>query len=154
VLTGDVKVLSDGTPWRPLVHAKDIAAAFLTALDAPVEKIHCEAYNVGSEANNLTVAEIAESVVEVVPGSRLLITGETGADPRSYRVDFSKFRDALGFDAVWSIPDGAVELYTQYTEGGLTQDDFAKKFTRLPRLEALRDSGQLDESMRRITAGV
>lgn len=152
VLSGDVKVLSDGTPWRPLVHARDIAAAFLAALEAPTDKIHCAAFNVGSESNNLTVAQIAQSVVDVVPGSKLVITGETGADPRSYRVDFSKFRRALGFDATWSIPDGAAELYREYTAAGLTQDDFVNKFTRLPRLQALRESGVLDESMRRITA--
>jgi nucleoside-diphosphate-sugar epimerase len=152
VLTGDVRVLSDGTPWRPLVHARDIATAFLIALEAPTDKIHCAAYNVGTESNNLTVAEIAQSVVDVVPGARLLITGETGADPRSYRVDFSAFRDELGFEAKWSIPDGAAELYKEYVAAGLTVDDFAKKFTRLPRLEALRANGVLDESMRRITA--
>jgi nucleoside-diphosphate-sugar epimerase len=154
VLTGDVKVLSDGTPWRPLVHARDIATAFLTALEAPVDKVYCAAYNVGSEANNLTVAEIAQSVVDVVPGSKLLITGETGADPRSYRVDFSKFRNALGYEAAWSIPDGAAELYKEYTAAGLTEDDFFRKFTRLPHLEALRASGVLDESMRRVGSTV
>jgi nucleoside-diphosphate-sugar epimerase len=152
VLTGDVRVLSDGTPWRPLVHAKDIATAFLLALQAPTSKVHCAAYNVGTESNNLTVAQIAQSVVEVVPGARLLITGETGADPRSYRVDFSAFRNALDFEAAWSIPDGAAELYREYTAAGLTQEDFAKKFTRLPHLEKLRAAGVLDESMRRIAA--
>jgi nucleoside-diphosphate-sugar epimerase len=151
VLTGDVRVLSDGTPWRPLVHARDIAAAFVAALEAPTNAIHCAAYNVGSESNNLTVAEIAQSVVDVVPGAKLLITGETGADPRSYRVDFSAFRRSLGFEAAWTIPDGAAELYTEYISAGLTADDFAKKFTRLPHLEALRASGVLDQSMRRIT---
>ena len=151
VLTGDVRVLSDGTPWRPLVHARDIATAFLVALEAPISKVHCAAYNVGTESNNLTVAEIAQSVVDVVPGAKLLITGETGSDPRSYRVDFSSFRDALGFEAVWTIPDGAAELYKEYISAGLTGDDFAKKFTRLPHLETLRATGVLDESMRRIT---
>ena len=151
VLTGDVRVLSDGTPWRPLVHARDIAAAFLVALEAPIDKVHCAAYNVGTESNNLTVAEIAQSVVDVVPGAKLLITGETGSDPRSYRVDFSAFRDALGFEAAWTIPDGAAELYKEYISAGLTADDFAKKFTRLPHLETLRATGVLDESMRRIT---
>jgi nucleoside-diphosphate-sugar epimerase len=154
VLTGDVRVLSDGTPWRPLVHAGDIAAAFLLALEAPIDKVHCAAFNVGSEANNLTVAEIAQSVVDVVPDSKLLITGETGADPRSYRVDFSAFRQALGFQAAWTIPDGAAELYKEYTSAGLTADDFAHKFTRLPHLEALRAGGVLDDSMRRVTTGV
>jgi nucleoside-diphosphate-sugar epimerase len=151
VLTGDVRVLSDGTPWRPLVHARDIATAFLIALEAPISKVHCAAYNVGTESNNLTVAKIAQSVVDVVPGAKLLITGETGSDPRSYRVDFSSFRDALGFEAVWTIPDGAAELYKEYISAGLTGDDFAKKFTRLPHLETLRATGVLDESMRRIT---
>jgi nucleoside-diphosphate-sugar epimerase len=152
VLTGDVRVLSDGTPWRPLVHARDIGAAFLVALEAPIAKIHCAAYNVGCEANNLTVAEIAESVVDVVPGARLLITGETGPDPRSYRVDFSAFRHALGFRAAWSIPDGAAELYKEYISAGMTENDFATKFTRLRHLETLRNTGLLDESMRRVTA--
>jgi nucleoside-diphosphate-sugar epimerase len=151
VLTGDVRVLSDGTPWRPLVHARDIAAAFLLALEAPIGKVHCAAYNVGTESNNLTVAEIAQSVVDVVPGAKLLITGETGGDPRSYRVDFSAFREELGFKAKWSIPDGAAELYKEYIAAGLTADDFANKFTRLPHLKALRDRGVLDESLKRIT---
>lgn len=154
VLTGEVRVLSDGTPWRPLVHAKDIAAAFLTALEAPVEKVHCRAFNVGTEKNNFTVAEIAQSVVDVVPGSQLRITGESGPDPRSYRVDFSAFRNALGFTAGWSIPDGAAELYAEYTSAGLTSGDFAKKFTRLSHLETLCDSGALNESLRRVTASV
>ena len=127
---------------------------FSLALEAPISKVHCAAYNVGTESNNLTVAEIAQSVVDVVPGAKFLITGETGADPRSYRVDFSAFRNALGFKAAWSIPDGAAELYKEYVSAGLTAEDFAKKFTRLPHLEALRASGVLDESMRRITTGV
>lgn len=151
VLTGDVRVLSDGTPWRPLVHARDIAAAFLTALEAPVDKVYCRAYNVGTESNNLTVAQIAQSVADVVPGAKLVITGESGPDPRSYRVDFSAFRNALGFNAAWSIPDGAAELFKEYTSAGLTADGFKNKFTRLPHLEALRAKGTIDASMRRLT---
>ncbi|AWT56798.1 NAD-dependent epimerase/dehydratase family protein [Mycolicibacterium smegmatis] len=154
VLTGRVRVLSDGTPWRPLVHARDIAAAFRLALEAPLDKVHCVAYNVGTEANNLTVAEIAQAVVDVVPGAELLITGETGADPRSYRVDFSAFRNALGFEASWTIPDGAAELYKEYTSAGLTSHDFVNKFTRLPHLETLRNTGILDDTMRRVTSDV
>ncbi|QZY46530.1 NAD-dependent epimerase/dehydratase family protein [Mycolicibacterium austroafricanum] len=148
VLTGVVRVLSDGTPWRPLVHAQDIAVAFLTALEAPIHKIHCAAFNVGTETNNLTVAEIAEAVVGAVPSSHLLITGETGPDPRSYRVDFSRFRDTLGYEATWSVADGATQLYRAYLAYGLNQHDFAHKFTRLPHLDALRSAGLLDESMR------
>lgn len=154
VLTGDVRVLSDGTPWRPLVHARDIARAFLTCLDAPVDAIYCKPYNIGTEANNLTVAEIAEAVVDAVPGSILAITGESGPDPRSYRVDFSAARSGLGFEAEWSIPDGAVELYSAYTDYGLTESDFFYRFTRLPQLKRLQADGEINESMRRVTTGV
>jgi nucleoside-diphosphate-sugar epimerase len=151
-LTGEVRVLSDGTPWRPLVHAQDIAKAFRTCLTAPIEAIYCKAYNIGSESNNLTVAEIAQAVVEAVPDSKLVITGESGPDPRSYRVDFSRAREGLGYEALWSIPDGAAELYKQYTANGLTTHDFFNRFTRLPRLEQLRQKSILDESMRRFSA--
>ncbi|MDX1892472.1 SDR family oxidoreductase [Mycolicibacterium sp. 050158] len=152
VLTGTVRVMSDGTPWRPLVHARDIAAAFLTAMEAPLETVHGRAFNVGSEMNNVTVAEIAEAVVGVVPGSSLLITGETGADPRSYRVDFSAFRRAVGFEAAWTVADGAAELYREYTAAGLTEEDFVHRFTRLSHLETLQARGALDEGMRWVRA--
>jgi nucleoside-diphosphate-sugar epimerase len=148
VLTGEVRVLSDGTPWRPLVHARDIATAFCLALDAPIDTIHCAAYNIGTERNNLTVADIAAAVVDVVPGSKLVITGESGADPRSYRVDFSAFRSATGFDAAWSVSDGAAELYENYLAAGLNATDFTQRYVRLSRLNALRAAGSLDEHMR------
>ncbi|MGV9664318.1 NAD-dependent epimerase/dehydratase family protein [Nocardia niigatensis] len=154
VLTGEVKVLSDGTPWRPLVHAQDIAQAFATCLEAPIEAIHCRAYNVGTEANNLTVAQIAQAVVDVVPESTLAITGESGADPRSYRVDFAQARKELGFEAQWSIPDGAAELYREYTARGLTSEAFFQRFTRLAHLESLKAAGALDDDLRRIRTGV
>ncbi|CAM2994556.1 NAD-dependent epimerase/dehydratase family protein [Skermania piniformis] len=148
VLTGDVRVLSDGTPWRPLVHARDIAAAFSTCLTAPADVVTARAYNVGTEANNLTVAEIAGAVVDAVSGSRLVITGENGPDPRSYRVDFARARNELGFVADWSIPAGATELHQAYTAYGLTDSDFAQRFTRLPQLQRLRDAGLVDARLR------
>ncbi|MDF0530666.1 SDR family oxidoreductase [Tsukamurella sp. 8F] len=150
VLTGEVKVLSDGTPWRPLVHAEDIARAFAACLTAPADVVSARAYNVGTEANNLTVAEIAECVVNTVPGSVLDITGEAGADPRSYRVDFSRARDELGYEAKWTVPDGAAELYKEYTARGLTSDAFFRDFTRLAHLERLQEAGELDATMRRV----
>lgn len=149
VLTGEVRVLSDGTPWRPLVHARDIATAFLECLTAPQDVIHCAAFNVGTEENNQTVAQIAEAAVAAVPGSTLTITGETGADPRSYRVDFSAIRAALpGYRAQWSIAAGAKELYEQCVTGGLSESMFRQSFTRLAHLKSLRESGAVDDSLR------
>lgn len=148
-LTGEARVLSDGTPWRPLVHARDIAAAFIAALDAPRADVHGKAFNVGTEQNNLTVADIAAQVVEAVPGARLVITGEAGPDPRSYRVDFRRIRAAMpSFEAVWTVKAGAVELADAYQRFGLTEDAFKRRFTRLARLSDRRDAGTLDDTLR------
>ena len=152
-LAGEARVLSDGTPWRPLVHAQDIAAAFLAALHAPVEAVHCQAFNVGMEQNNLTVAQIAAEVVEAVPGTRLVITGEAGPDPRSYRVDFSAVRAALpDFQPQWTIKAGAVELAEAYQRFGLTRPAFDQRFTRLARLSERRTMGSLDDTLRPVGA--
>jgi nucleoside-diphosphate-sugar epimerase len=148
-LSGEVLVLSDGTPWRPLVHAGDIARAFAAALVAPREAVHDKAFNIGTERNNVTVAEIANEVVEAVPGSRLRITGEAGADPRSYRVDFSRFREAIpGFDCEWTVKAGAVELIDAYQKFGLTTESFEQRFTRLAWLRDQSAAGLVDETLR------
>lgn len=148
-LTGRVRVLSDGTPWRPLVHAQDIAAAFAHALVAPVDRIHCAAFNVGTESNNVTVAQIADAVAAVVPGAHVEITGESGPDPRSYRVDFSAVRRAFdGYAPRWSVAGGAAELYRNYLRFGLTDDDFTHRFTRLAHLRRLQQDGTVDAALR------
>ncbi|MFF4991655.1 NAD-dependent epimerase/dehydratase family protein [Streptosporangium saharense] len=155
LLTGEVRVLSDGTPWRPLVHAKDIAEAFVLALTAPREAVHSRAFNVGTEQNNVTVADIAAEVAEAVPGSTLVITGEAGADPRSYRVDFSRIRAALpGYEASWSVKAGAAELVDAYRRFGMTEDLFRNSFTRLAKLAARSADGTVDETLRPREAGV
>jgi nucleoside-diphosphate-sugar epimerase len=149
VLTGEIKVLSDGTPWRPLVHIRDISAAFLAAAEAPVAAVHDRAFNIGSEGCNLQVHEIAEIVEQTVPGSTVNITGEAGNDPRSYRVDFSAFREAVPtYRAVWTVEDGARELYDAYREHGLTLEAFSTSFTRLAWLKHLQELGRLDRDLR------
>jgi nucleoside-diphosphate-sugar epimerase len=149
LLSGEVLVLSDGTPWRPLVHAADIARAFTAALTAPREAVHDRAFNIGSEVNNVTVAEIAEQVAEAVAGSKVRITGENGADPRSYRVDFARFRAAIpGFDCEWTVRQGAHELADAYRKHGLTKEDFERRFTRLAVLRAASETGSVDDTLR------
>lgn len=152
VLSGVIRVLSDGTPWRPLVHAADIADAFATCLTAPADVVSCRAYNVGSEQNNVTVAQIAEEVARAVPGATVSITGEAGADPRSYRVDFRRAGTELGYEARRTVADGAAELYAMYTSNGLTAEAFEQEFTRLARLRALVESGAIDGRLRRVIA--
>jgi nucleoside-diphosphate-sugar epimerase len=131
------------------VHAADIAEVFAAMLVVPRDLIHARAFNVGIEQNNVTVAEIANEVVEAVPGSRLVITGEAGADPRSYRVDFSRLRAVLaGHEPQWTVKAGAVELAAAYQRFGLSQRDFDHRFARLKRLTARRGAGSLDETLR------
>lgn len=148
ILTGRVTVLSDGTPWRPLAHADDIAGAVVAALAAPADAVRGRSFNVGTEKNNRTVAEIAQAVVEAVPGSVLEITGEAGPDPRSYRVDFSRARKLLDFEGQWTIADGAQQLAREYRARGLTQEAFDRRFTRLAVLARRQGDGELDASMR------
>lgn len=151
VLTDEVLVLSDGTPWRPLVHAADIAEAFRTVLAAPREAVHARAFNVGSEENNVTVAEIADIVADVT-GARVRITGEAGGDPRSYRVSFAAMREALpDFAARWDVRRGAQELYDNYVQADLSSDAFHNRFTRLAWLKELQRQGRIDDAMRPVT---
>lgn len=148
LLTGEVLVMSDGTPWRPLVHAADIADVFAAALVAPAASVQRKALNVGDESNNVTVAEIAEAVAAET-GTSVRITGEAGNDPRSYRVDFSLLRETLPSVRVHrSIADGARELVAAYREHGLTKESFGSTFVRLARIRELQDSGALDADLR------
>ncbi|MBY6677009.1 SDR family oxidoreductase [Rhodococcus sp. BP-316] len=153
-LTGRIVVKSDGTPWRPLVHARDIAYAFAAALEAPVDRIRNRALNIGTEANNVTVRDIAETVADVT-GAEVVVTGEYGADPRSYRVDFSAAREVLpAFVPEWSVRAGAEELVAAYARHGLTADALAQRFTRLARVTELQRTGAIDENLRRTRVGV
>ncbi|WP_392508434.1 NAD-dependent epimerase/dehydratase family protein [Naumannella halotolerans] len=149
LLGGEILVLSDGTPWRPLVHAADIADSFAAVLAAPVDNVAGRALNVGDERNNVRVSEIAEEVARAVPGAGVRITGEAGADPRSYRVDFSALREALpGFACRRSVADGARELVAAYREFGLDRAGFENTFVRLRTLQARQDTGELTEDLR------
>ena len=109
--TGTVRVLSDGKPWRPLVHIEDIALAALCAVQAPREAVHNKAFNIGREDCNFRIHEIAEATARQVRGAEIVITGETAGDLRSYRVDFTKALTGLpGFAPSWTLAKGCAEL--------------------------------------------
>ncbi len=148
--TGEIRIISDGTPWRPVVHVQDIARAFAAALSAPREAIHNQAFNVGANTENYQVKELAGLVREELPGCQVTYEGKAGPDPRSYRVDFSKIRRALPeFRAEWTVRKGVRELAEAFQRVGLTQTDFnGPKYVRLARLKELMVDGQLDENLR------
>jgi len=143
--TGEIKMTSDGTPWRPLVHALDICKAILCTLEAPVELVHDETFNVGDTRFNYQVREIAQIVAEVFPNCRLSF-GETGSDNRSYRVSFEKINRLLpGFRCKWSAQRGARQLYEVFRRIDMDELTFTfRGFTRLKQLEHLLRTRQLD----------
>jgi nucleoside-diphosphate-sugar epimerase len=148
VLDGEVRVLSDGTPWRPVVHVEDLARVVLATLEAPEASVRDQAINVGSAGQNHQVRELADIVGESV-GARVVVTGERGPDPRSYRVDFSKLGDVLpGFETTWDVHAGVCELASAYRRFGLDRDAARDRFTRVARLRALRENADLDADLR------
>jgi nucleoside-diphosphate-sugar epimerase len=143
--TKEIKMTSDGTPWRPLVHGLDIAGAIIAVLQAPTEAIHNEVFNVGDTSHNYRVREIAELVGEVFPGCRVSF-GVPNQDNRSYRVSFQKIRKHLpGFKCAWDARRGAKQLYDLFKQIEMTKDVFEyRTFTRLKQLEYLIRTQQID----------
>jgi nucleoside-diphosphate-sugar epimerase len=146
VVTGRVHVLSDGTPWRPLVHVEDIARAFVAILEAPRDAVHNEAFNVGAPGENYRVRDLAELVRDAVPGSRVEFADGAGPDPRSYRVDFSKLMRAVpAFAPRWTVREGVRQLCEAFRAAGLVAGDLeGPRFKRVRRLKQLMAKGVLD----------
>jgi nucleoside-diphosphate-sugar epimerase len=148
--TGEVRILSDGSPWRPLVHVEDIARATQAVLKAPRELIHAEAFNVGVSSENYRIRDLAETVRDAIGHCTIAYAGTGDPDPRSYRVEFGKF--ARAFPDVsfrWSARKGAEELLTAYRRVGLTLEQFeSHKYIRLKHLKRLLASNALDEQLR------
>ena len=146
--TGRVLIMSDGTPWRPLVHVEDIARAAEAALTAPHDLVAAQPFNVGANSENYRVSQLAEIVRETTPGCEIEYAEGAGPDPRSYRVDFSKLAQALPHGAPsWTAREGARELLAAFEAAGLEERRF-DRYTRLTRLRELRAEGTLDEELR------
>ena len=148
--TGRVFIKSDGTPWRPIVHIEDISRAFLAALEAPIDLVHNEAFNVGRNEDNYRVRELADIVKETVPGTEIEYAADAGPDKRCYRVDCSKIRRVLpSFEPHWNARRGAQELYRTYQKIGLTVDEFEGiRYKRIAHIRALIAEGAIDENLR------
>lgn len=144
---GTISMTSDGTPWRPMVHALDIVKAIRVVLGAPDEVIHNQVLNVGSDDNNYTVRQIAETVAAEFPGCTLTF-GPPSADNRSYRVSFAKIRDLLGFTCDWDLAEGARQLHEVFQAVRLDRETFqGRGHTRLKQLKHLIDTDQVDNSL-------
>ncbi|MBN1173159.1 MAG: SDR family oxidoreductase [Micromonosporaceae bacterium] len=149
LLTGEVRLLSDGKAWRPLVHVRDIAAAFLALLAAPRERVHNRAFNIGQTAENYLIRDVAELVREVVGGTVTCADGG-GSDLRNYRVRCDRIATEIPeFRPEWTVRSGIGELAEAYDRYGLTLEDLTgPRHLRLGRIRELLAGGRLDASLR------
>lgn len=143
--TKEIKMTSDGSPWRPLVHALDICKAIVCTLNAPREVVHNQVFNVGDTNHNYQVKDIAEIVAEVFEGCNVSF-GNNGSDNRSYRVSFEKINHTLpGFKCEWDAKRGAQQLFDLYNQINMSEETFFfRGFTRLKQLEHLIRTQQID----------
>ncbi len=134
---GEIRIQSDGTPWRPLIHCRDIARAFLAFAKAPREAIHNRAVNVGASRQNYQVKDVGDQVKRLIPSARITYTGEVGADPRNYRVKFDLLGKVLpDFQLQYDLVSGMEELHRKMVEHGFGKKDFeGDQFVRLRTLK-------------------
>jgi nucleoside-diphosphate-sugar epimerase len=147
--TGHVRLLSDGSAWRPLVHVRDVALVAEALLAAPEDVVRGEAFNVGSNEQNYRVRELAELLSDET-GCGVEMAHDAEPDSRSYRVDFGKLAEAFpSVQLEWDAARGARELLAAYRELGLTKEQFdGRRFVRLRQLRHLLDQGALDSDLR------
>jgi nucleoside-diphosphate-sugar epimerase len=149
IATGEIRVMSDGTPWRPLVHVEDICDAFIAVLEASRERVHGQALNIGHNGGNYQVRDIAEGIRRVVPGCRVVYAGSCNPDRRSYQVDFSKVRCILPeLEHRWDIERGARQIFEALEGTRLVPADVeGRRFVRLTQLQHLIARGDLNPDL-------
>lgn len=150
VCTGKIRVLSDGKPWRPVIHVEDVARAFLAVLEAPLEDVHNRAFNTGANHLNYQMGNLAEIAAGAVPGCVVEIVAQAGSDQRTYKADFSRFAKTFpNFEFRWTAATAAVQIRDVFQSTGLNSEIWKDRhFTRLKWLRHLIDSGRLDERLR------
>ncbi|HKQ71640.1 MAG TPA: SDR family oxidoreductase [Polyangiaceae bacterium] len=150
ITTGKVLLQSDGTPWRPLVHLRDIILAFEVCLTAPIEAIHNEAFNVGATSENFRIRDVANMVAEVVPNCEVAFAAGASPDTRNYRVDFDKIATRLpAFKPRWTLRKGIEELYQAYKQAELSKEEWlGPRYYRLKTIQGLQKRGLIDDDLR------
>ncbi len=148
--SGKIEVKSDGTPWRPVVHIRDVSRAFIAGLEAPKDLLQGESFNVGIPNGNFTVRQIAEAAGRAVPSSEIVFTGEHGNDARTYRVSFNKILTVLKdhFKPEWDLDRGGRELVDFFKKVNFTADDFrGRRTNRLKQINYLIGKGEIDSNL-------
>jgi nucleoside-diphosphate-sugar epimerase len=150
VVVGEVRMKSDGTPWRPLVHIDDISLAMVAAVEAPRDRVHLAAFNIGRTEENYRVREVAEIVADVVPGCSITFADGAGPDKRNYRVSCDLAVEQLpGYEPTWTVRAGVEQVHTAFVTHGLELDDLVgPRLSRIAHIRAALDDGRLDRSLR------
>ena len=149
VATGQIRMTSDGSPWRPLVHVEDVARAALAALEAPREAVHNEAFNVGRDGENYQVRDVATIVGEEVDGCNVTFADGASPDTRSYRVSFAKIARHLAWRPRWTVRDGVREVRDAIAGLGLLPAEFeGPRYSRIAHLKAHLAAGRLGPDLR------
>jgi nucleoside-diphosphate-sugar epimerase len=149
ISSGKIKLLSDGTAWRPLLHVEDMADAFIKCVDAPLDQVAGNFFNVGSNEDNVTVLEIAEKISKIIPNSKIEIAENSNKDNRSYQVNFDKINQELGFKTKWSLDDGIKHIYEEMKKRNFSKEDFEnKKFFRLKYLIWLMKQEKITDKLK------
>jgi nucleoside-diphosphate-sugar epimerase len=148
--TGRIEILSDGSPWRPVVHVKDVCQAFISGLEAPPELVGGKAFNVGIPEGNFTVKELAEAAQRSVPGCELVFLNEH-TDPRTYRVSFKRILSKLKdyFQPEFDLDRGGMELVDYFDKVNFTEKDFrGRTCNRLAQLKFLQENHSINNQLR------
>ena len=129
----EIRIMSDGSPWRPLIHCRDIANASIAFMNAPRDVVRNRAINVGGNQENYQVKDVGDQVQRLIPGASVVYTGEVGADSRDYRVNFDLLSQVLpDFQLEYNLESGMKELHNKMIEHKFSAADFeGDKFVRL-----------------------
>ncbi|MHA1729439.1 MAG: NAD-dependent epimerase/dehydratase family protein [Promethearchaeota archaeon] len=137
--TNKINILSDGRPWRPLIHVQDLSNMFIKMIKVPREKIHNQIFNIGFNEENYRIKQIAEIIRDVIPNTEVTIAKSFDPDSRSYRVNFDKLQQTINTKKEWNVKKGAEELYQFFKKGLISKSDFMdKKYARLNQLKSFR----------------
>lgn len=150
IASREITVLSDGSPWRPLIDVKDMARAIEWALVRdPAEAGRYTAVNVGSDAWNYQVRDLAQAVAAAVPGTTVSINTNAPPDKRSYMVDFAKYRAiAPNHQPLVTLEQSINELKAGMEKMNFADANFrSSQFMRLKVLESHIDAGRLDDAL-------
>tara|TARA_B110000495_G_scaffold169629_1_gene157047 strand:- start:696 stop:1715 length:1020 start_codon:yes stop_codon:yes gene_type:complete len=149
ISSGKIKLSSDGTAWRPLLHVEDMADAFIQCINAPLDQVAGNFFNVGSNEDNVTVLEIAEKILKIIPNSKIEIDDNSNKDNRSYRVNFDKINQELGFKTKWNLDAGIKHIYEEMKKRNFSKEDFKdKKFFRLKYLIWLMEQEKINNELK------